>query len=181
MLAKTALCEKIDEINAIEIISLNDWREKTDQVLEMQKLWDSIGRAPIKFNDEIWERFRKGVNSFFSTKKDFFGELKDQQLNNYNLKIDICAQVESLVESTNWKQATNEILKLQKDWKNIGPVPKRFSDKVWKRFRKACDDYFKRKSAYFADIKGIEEENKKKKEEIIERIRTIIFIVDLRI
>jgi hypothetical protein len=172
LLAKTALCEKIEEINAIEISSLNDWKEKTDQVLEMQKLWDSIGRAPIKFNDEIWERFRKGVNTFFNTKKDFFGELKDQQLNNYNLKIDICVQVESLVNSSNWRQATNEILKLQKDWKYIGAVPKRVSDKVWKRFRKACDEFFKRKSEYFSNIQGIENENKNKKEEIIERINT---------
>ncbi len=172
LLAKTALCEKMEELNSVEIINSNDWKEKTDQVLEMQKLWDTIGRAPIKFNDEIWDRFRSAVNAFYNTKKEFFGELKDQQTNNYNLKIDICVQVEGLANSTNWRQSTADILKMQQDWKNIGPVPKRYSDKVWRRFRTACDVFFKNKSSYFSNIQGIEQENAKKKEELIERINS---------
>ncbi len=170
LLAKTALCEKIEDINTIEISNSNEWKEKTEQVLEMQKLWDSIGRAPVKFNDEVWERFRTAINVFFHNKKDFFGELKDQQLNNYNLKLGICAQVEGLLDTNNWKQATNEVIKLQQDWKNIGPVPKRYSDKVWKKFRTVCDDFFAKKSAYFSNIHGIEQENQKKKEELLERV-----------
>jgi hypothetical protein len=172
LMAKTALCENVDEINSSEIVSSNDWKEKTDHIFEMQKLWDSIGRAPIKQNDEIWERFRKGVNNFFDTKKEFFGELKDQQTNNYNLKLDLCIQVEALLENTNWKQTTNEILKLQQEWKKIGPVPRRYSDKVWKRFRGACDEFFKKKTVFFSNIQGIEQENQKKKEELLDRVNS---------
>jgi hypothetical protein len=170
LLAKNALCEKIEEINSAEITNYNDWKEKTDRIIEMQKLWDSIGRAPIKFHDDIWERFKKGINSFFSNKKEFFGEIKDLQFNNYNLKLDICAQAEGLLESTNWKQATNEILKLQQDWKKIGPVPLRYSDKVWRRFRTACDKFFAKKANFFSNIHGVEKENQKKKEELIARV-----------
>ncbi len=172
LMAKTALCEKVDEINSSEILSSNDWKEKTDQIIEMQKLWDSVGRAPLKQNDEIWERFRKGINNFFDTKKEFFGELKDQQTNNYNLKLDLCAQVEALLENTNWKQSTNEILKLQQEWKKIGPVPRRYSDKVWKRFRGACDEFFTKKNAFFSNIHGVEQENQKKKEELLEKVNS---------
>jgi hypothetical protein len=170
LLAKTALCEKIEEINSLEISNSNDWNSKTDQIFELQKLWDSIGRAPIKFNDAIWERFRTGINTFFGNKKEYFGEVKDQQFNNYNLKLDICAQAESLISSTNWKQATIEILKLQQDWKKIGPVPNRYSDKVWRRFRTACDKFFAQKSEFYSNIHGVEQENQKKKEGLLERV-----------
>ena len=174
LLAKTALCEKIEEINGVEITTAEDWTKKTDEVLELQKLWDSIGRAPVKFHDLIWERFRGAVNIFFETKKEHFGGLKDEQTNNYNLKLDICVQVEGMANSTTWKQTTADILKLQQDWKTIGPVPKRYADKIWRRFRAACDVYFKSKSAYFSNINGIEKENLKKKEELLERIGTYV-------
>ncbi len=174
LLAKTALCEKIEEINGVEIITSEDWHQKTDEVIELQKLWDSIGRAPVKFHDLIWERFRGGINTFYDTKKEHFGGLKDEQTNNYNLKFDICVQVEGMANSTTWKQTTADILKLQQDWKLIGPVPKRYADKIWRRFRAACDVYFKNKTAYFSNINGIEKENLKKKEELLERIGTYV-------
>jgi hypothetical protein len=172
LLAKTALCEKVEEINSAEITNAIDWKEKTDRIIEMQKLWDSIGRAPVKFHDEIWERFKSGVNNFFKNKKEFFGEVKDQQFNNYNLKLTICTQAEGLLETNNWKQATNEILKLQQDWKKIGPVPLRYSDKVWKRFRKACDNFFAKKNDFYSNIHGFEKDNQKKKEDLLEKVNS---------
>ncbi|MEI6124679.1 MAG: DUF349 domain-containing protein [Bacteroidota bacterium] len=172
LLAKTALCEKIEELNSVDIINFGEWKEKTEQVIQMQKLWDSIGRATSKSNDEIWDRFRAAINTFYNTKKEYFGELKDSQYNNYNLKLEICLRAEELANSTNWRQATADILKMQLDWKEIGPVPKRYSDKIWRRFRTACDVFFKNKSNYFKNINGIEQENLKKKEELIERINT---------
>jgi len=175
LLAKTALCEKVETIIAEEITNSAEWKTKTEEILEMQELWDSIGRAPAKNNDEIWEKFRSAVNTFFNNKKEFFGELKEQQVTNYNKKIDICNQAEALVNSTNWKQSTAEILKLQQEWRQIGPVPKRYSDKIWKRFRAACDAYFEKKSSYFSNIQENEKENLKKKEELIERIDSFEF------
>ncbi|HOY32052.1 MAG TPA: DUF349 domain-containing protein [Bacteroidales bacterium] len=174
-LAKSALCEKIEAINTEEITNSNEWKIKTEQVLEMQELWENIGRAPVKHNDEIWERFRNAVTIFFTNKKEFFGELKEQQLTNYNQKLDLCNQAEALVNNTNWKQSTTEMLKLQQEWRKIGPVPKRYSDKIWKRFRTACDEFFTKKSSYFANIKEIEKENLKKKEELIDRMNSFEF------
>lgn len=175
LLAKTALCEKVETINAEEILNSNDWKIKTEQIFEMQELWESIGRTPVRQNDEIWERFRGAVNIFFNNKKEYFGELKEQQLTNYNQKLDLCNQAEALVNNTNWKQSTTEILKLQQEWKKIGPVPKRYSDKIWKRFRAACDEFFTKKSSYFANIQDIEKENLKKKEDLIARMSSYEF------
>jgi len=174
-LAKSALCEKVESINAEEIANSNDWRIKTEQIFEIQELWESIGRAPAKQNDEIWERFRSAVNTFFNNKKEFFGELKEQQITNYNQKLDLCVQAEAMVNNTNWRQSTADILKLQQEWKKIGPVPKRYSDKIWKRFRAACDEFFAKKSSYFSNIQDIEKENLKKKEELIERMSSFQF------
>jgi len=175
LLAKTALCEKIEAINTEEILNSTDWKSKTEEIFEMQELWDSIGRAPVKQNDEIWERFRNAVNIFFNNKKEFFGELKEQQVTNYNQKIDLCVQAEELVNNTNWRQSTAEILKLQQEWKKIGPVPKRYSDKIWRRFRAACDGFFAKKSNYFSNIQDIEKENLKKKEDLIGRMNSFEF------
>ncbi|MDD4214764.1 MAG: DUF349 domain-containing protein, partial [Bacteroidales bacterium] len=121
LLAKTALCEKMEAINAGEIATGNDWKAKTAEVLEMQELWDSIGRTPAKFNDEIWERFRSAVNLFYNNKNEFFSQLKEQQITNYNLKLGLCVQAEAVVNNSNWKQSTAEILNLQQEWKKIGP------------------------------------------------------------
>ncbi|HNW88704.1 MAG TPA: DUF349 domain-containing protein [Bacteroidales bacterium] len=174
-LAKTALCEKAEAINTEEITNSAEWKSKTEEILEMQELWESIGRAPVKSNDELWERFRNAVNIFFNNKKEFFSELKEQQVTNYNLKLDLCNQAEALANNTNWRQSTAEILKLQQEWKQIGPVPKRYSDKIWRRFRSACDEFFSKKSNYFANIQDIEKENLKKKEELIAKISSFEF------
>ncbi|MCQ2322372.1 MAG: DUF349 domain-containing protein [Bacteroidales bacterium] len=169
--AKVAICEKIEDIINEQVASINAYQKKSNEVNELFKLWKQVGPIQKKQSDEIWNRFKTSMNTFFEAKKDFFSKLKVQQMENYNKKLQICVEVENLVDSTEWKKTTDTIKKLQEEWKAIGPVPKRHSDKVWKRFRSACDEFFKNKAEHFSGIKGEEENNLKAKQEIVERIK----------
>ena len=169
--AKVAICEKIEELLNDSINSIGAWQKKSNEVNELFKVWKSIGPAQKKQNDEIWNRFKGSMDSFFSNKKEFFSRLKEQQIDNYNRKIQLCVEAEALAESKEWKKATDQIKKLQEEWKKIGPVPKRHSDKIWKRFRSACDTFFTSKSEHFSGVKGVEEENLRLKQELLERIK----------
>lgn len=178
LVAKTALCEKAEEILQIENKTIKDWQTNTENITQLLKVWKTIGPAPRKQNDEIWERFKTSLDSYFASKKEFFQTIKDEQLNNYNLKLNICAQAEAVKESTDWRNTTQELINLQKEWKNIGPVPRKYSDKVWKRFRAACDEFFKSKSEFFANIGQHEIENLKLKEELIAKVESYEFSKD---
>lgn len=169
--AKVAICEKIDELMNENINSINAWQKKSVEVNELFKLWKSVGPAQKKQNDEIWNRFKGSMDLFFKNKKEFLSNLKEQQIDNYNRKLQLCIEAEALAESTEWRKATDAIKKLQEEWKKIGPVPKRHSDKIWKRFRSACDAFFTSKSEHFSGIKGVEEENLRLKRELLERIK----------
>ena len=169
--AKVAICEKIEEVLNDSINSIGAWQKKSNDVNELFKVWKSIGPAQKKLNDEIWSRFKGSMDTFFNNKKEFFSRLKEQQIENYNKKLQLCVEAESLVDSKEWKKATDRIKKLQEEWKKVGPVPKRHSDKIWKRFRSACDAFFTNKSEYFSGIKGVEEENLRLKRELLERIK----------
>lgn len=169
--AKVAICEKIEEIVNEAATTINAYQKKSNEVNELFKLWKQVGPIHKKQSEEIWNRFKTSMNGFFESKKEFFSKLKVQQMENYNRKLQICVEVENLKDSTEWKKTTDYIKKLQEEWKTIGPVPKRHSDKVWKRFRSACDEFFKNKAEHFSGIKGEEEGNLKAKQEIIERIK----------
>ena len=169
--AKVAICEKMEEIVNEPVNSINAYQKKPNEVNELFKLWKQVGPIHKKQSDEIWNRFKGSMNSFFDSKKEFFSKLKVQQMENYNKKLQICVEVENLVDSTEWKKTTDYIKKLQEEWKNIGPVPKRHSDKIWKRFRTACDAFFKNKSEHFSSIKGKEDDNLKAKQQVIENIK----------
>ena len=169
--AKTAICVKIEEVLNDSINSIGAWQKKSNEVNELFKVWKSIGPAQKKQNDEIWNRFKGSMDLFFNNKKEFFSRLKEQQIDNYNRKIQLCVEVEAIAESKEWKKATDQIKKLQEEWKKIGPVPKRHSDKIWKRFRSACDAFFTSKSEHFSGVKGVEEENLRLKKELLERIK----------
>lgn len=168
--AKVAICEKIEEVLNDNINSIGAWQKKSNDVNDLFKVWKSIGPAQKKLNDEIWNRFKGSMDTFFNGKKEFFSRLKEQQLENYNRKLQLCVEAEALVDSKEWKKATDRIKKLQEEWKKVGPVPKRHSDKIWKRFRSACDAFFTNKSEHFSGIKGVEEENLRLKRELLERI-----------
>ena len=168
--AKVALCEKAEELMEKPTVSFNDWQKRTKEINEIFKVWKTIGRAPRAQNDEIWNRFKVSLDGFFENKREFLGKLKEQQLNNLNLKIDLCVQAESMKDSEDWKNTTRDLIRLQQEWKKIGPVPRRQSEKVWKRFRTSCDYFFNRKSDHFKNMHVVEDENLQKKKDLIKVI-----------
>lgn len=176
--AKTVLCEKAEQIAEGRPKSPREWQANTNKINELFKVWKTIGFAPKKVNDEVWVRFRTALDNFFKNKKEFFQKYKDEQSENYNQKLNLCLQAEALKDSEDWKRTTDELIALQQQWKKIGPVPRKFSDKVWKRFRSACDEFFNRKAEYFANIGEKQDENFKKKKELIEKIRNYDYTKD---
>jgi len=172
---KTALCEQGEEVLTVKNETIKEWQEQTNKVNELLKIWKSIGPVPQKVNAEIWNRFKANLDAFFANKKEFFDKLKDQQLHNYNLKVELCMAAESLKANTDWKKTSQELIRLQGEWKKIGPVPKKHSDKIWKRFRAACDEFFNAKSSYFSNVQSHEEENLKKKNDLMTRLKEYQF------
>jgi hypothetical protein len=175
---KIALCEQCEIVMGLPNESIKDWQENTNKVNDLLKIWKNIGPVPQKVNTEIWNRFKTSLDSFFAIKKEYFDKLKEQQMHNYNLKVELCMQAESLKGNTDWKKTTNELIRLQGEWKKIGPVPKKHSDKIWKRFRTACDDFFNAKQSYFNNIQASEGENLTKKLELMGRLKEHQFTTD---
>lgn len=170
--AKIALCEEVEAINLIDIKNFRDFDEKADKVVALQKMWRTIGFAPKKQNNKVYQRFRDACDSFFEKKRGFYAENKELQQNNLQLKIELCIQAEALQDSTDWKATSDALIRLQKEWKEIGPVPRKQSEKCWKRFRKACDQFFNRKSEFFADLDTSYEDNLKAKIVVIEELES---------
>ena len=169
--AKTVLCEKAEEIVALELKTHKDWDEKSKQLIELQKVWRTIGFAPKRDNNRIYERFRSACDKFFDAKREFYAQNKELQQNNLQMKTDLCVQAEALKDSTDWKKTTDEFIRIQKKWKEIGPVPRKQSDAVWKRFRAACDFFFDEKSKHFSVVDHEQEENLVLKRALIEEIK----------
>ena len=169
--AKVALCESAEKLIVTNIESVKQWQDITDQLNELLKVWKSVGPAPRKVNDEIWIRFKGYLDTFFSNKKEYFTKLKDQQLNNFNLKLNLCVNAEALKNSNDWAITTKELIRLQKEWKEIGPVPRKQSDKIWKRFRAACDEFFNLKSEFFKNIHEQEDNNLKLKMDLLKLVQ----------
>jgi len=175
---KVALCEQAEEIHGLKNETIREWQDQTNKVNELLKIWKSIGSVPQKVNTDIWTRFKTSLDAFFANKKEFFDKLKEQQLHNYNLKVELCVQAEALKSNTDWKKTSNELIRLQGEWKKIGPVPKKHSDKIWKRFRAACDEFFHAKSQYFNNIQASEEDNLNKKTDLLKRLKEFSFSED---
>jgi len=165
--AKIALCEKAEEISSLELESHRDWDEKSKELVELQKVWKTIGFAPKRDNNKVYERFRSACDKFFVNKREYYSRNKDVQQENLQMKIDLCMEAENLKDSTDWKKTTQQFIDIQKRWKEIGPIPRKSSDAVWKRFRAACDYFFEKKSLHFSDIDGEQAENLKLKEQLI--------------
>ena len=178
--AKTALCEKAEELAKSEILTFADFREKSDAILECQKMWRTLGFAPKKYNNKIYLRFRSACDTFFEKKRAFFAESKDVQVKNMQAKTELCMKAEALQESSDWKETSDILIKLQKEWKEIGPVPKKYSEKIWKRFRKACDTFFTRKSEYFAGRDTSYEDNLAVKQALIAELETFDPVDDMK-
>lgn len=169
--AKKALCEKAEELIAEDYTSVNAWQKKSSELSEIFGVWKTVGPASKKDNEEIWQRFRTAMDTFFGKKKAFFASLKDRQTENLERKTQLCIEAEALMESVEWKNATEQMKKLQEEWKTIGPVPKRHADKIWKRFRAACDTFFNRKNEHFSGRRTEEEANLAAKKALIEEIK----------
>ena len=160
---KSGLCAATEELASQPLTTRKEWNRASDRLLEIQKTWKTIGFAPKKDNNRIYERFRMACDRFFEAKRQFYAGLKAEMEHNYQLKVEICEAAESLAGSEEWKKTTDELIALQARWKQIGAVSRRHSDAVWKRFRAACDKFFERKAAHFASVDGEHEENLRRK------------------
>ena len=169
--AKTALCEKAEEIVSLDLKTHKEWDEKSRELIELQKVWRTVGFTPKRDNNRIYERFRIACDKFFDAKREFYAQNKELQVNNLQLKTDLCDQAEALKDSTDWKKTTDEFIRIQKKWKEVGPVPRKQSDAVWKRFRGACDYFFEQKSKHFSVVDHEQEENLRLKKELIDEVK----------
>ena len=175
LLAKQALIEKAEELTSKPIENTKGWNDTSAELDSLLKMWKAIGPVPREVNEEIWTKFKGIIDRHYEQKKEHFGQLRDEQNNNYNRKIDLCLKAEAIAKRDDWKKATEELLQLQKEWKEIGPVSRKVSEKIWHRFRGACDEFFNRKTEHFNTLHGSEQDNLKKKEEIIEQLKAFEF------
>lgn len=159
---KTELCEKIEAVVATECKSAADWNARTKEIEEIQEAWRKIGFATKKDNQKIYDRFRAACDAFFTAKRNYYNAFKGDLNENMTKKLALIEQAEALKDSTEWKKATDQFIALQKQWKEIGAVPRKKSDQLWKRFRAACDEYFAHRDAaspagdndYYANLKA---------------------------
>lgn len=171
---KTEICERVEAIDLAPLRTMNDWETVAQQIIAMQAEWKTIGYAPRKANQQIFERFRTACDRFFIAKSQFNKEMRETFAANLAKKTALCEKAEQLSESTDWAATTKQLIALQAEWKTIGSVPNKASDTVWKRFSKACNTFFNRKKA--ANNSGSEEEtaNLAKKQDIISRLQQLI-------
>jgi len=170
---KTALCEQIEAISTDELKTSSDWDEMTKKIIEMQATWKTIGFAPQKMNTAIFERFRKGCDAFFEKKAQFFQALKESLNENLAKKKELVEKAESLKDSTDWRSTGDILIKLQKQWKEIGNVPHKYSEDLWKRFVGACDQFFEARQQATAGVRDEQNANKEEKQNIIERLKEL--------
>ncbi len=169
-LLKTALCEKIEAFDFSNFTNFKVWDDATKEMLTWQEEWKSIGFAPRKVNQKIFDRYRKACDLFFAAKGEFYKETKSVLAQNSDKKKALCEQAEALKDSKEWKETGEKFILLQKEWKTIGPVAKKYSDELWKRFIAACDYFFEQKNANNSDQRSVEAENLAKKKALIATI-----------
>lgn len=169
--AKTAICELIEAIDFTTLKSFKDWENKNKEVIGLQEKWKTIGFAPKKFNVKIFERFRAACDIYFEKKGEFYKAIKTDMEKNLDAKKDLCEKAEALKDSTDWKDTTDKMIALQKEWKKIGPVARKHSDTVWKRFITACDYFFEQKNKNVVSQKSVEQANLATKKDLITKIK----------
>lgn len=171
---KLEIIEKAEEIAEKEFDSHKGWNSATKALLELQDRWKQTGAAPKKERNRIYKRFRAACDKFFETKRDFYLKLKDIQIKNLELKEKLCEKAEQIQDSRDWKSTTDRLIALQKEWKAVGPVPRKHSDKIWKRFRSACDKFFDAKSNFFSNVDEEQEKNMELKKELIQKVKNFV-------
>ncbi len=171
---KTELCEQVEAIPTDGLKTFADWDAKTKEIIDLQGVWKTIGFAPQKVNTQIFERFRAACDKFFAEKAAYFKNVKEELNQNLQKKKELVEKAEALKDSTEWKQTSDALIELQKQWKAIGAVPRKVSDELWKRFVGACDHFFEAKNAATAEERGEQQENLKKKQDVIERLKALL-------
>lgn len=171
--AKTAICEEIEAIDFATLKTFKDWEEKNKVVIALQDKWKTIGFAPKKSNVKIFERFRAACDVYFNNKSEYYKSVKEEMEKNLDLKKALCEKAEALKDSTDWKDATDKMIALQKEWKTIGSVARKHSDVIWKRFITACDHFFENKNKNVSSQKSVEQTNLAAKKALIEKISAI--------
>jgi len=170
---KTELCEQVEAIPTDGLKTFADWDAKTREIIDLQSVWKTIGFAPQKVNTQIFERFRAACDKFFTAKAAYFKSVKEELNQNLARKKELVEKAEALQDSTEWKQTSDALIELQKQWKTIGAVPRKVSDELWKRFVGACDHFFEAKNQATAGEREEQKQNLEKKQNIIERLRAL--------
>ena len=171
LLAKQALIEKAEALTAEHPETTKQWNDLTTALDELLKVWKTIGPVPREQNEEIWTKFKGMIDRHYAEKKEYFSAIRDEQESNYQKKIELCLKAEAVAQREDWKKATEELLQLQQEWKNIGATSRKVSDKVWQRFRGACDTFFAKKGEFFKERRTSESENLAKKEAILSELK----------
>ena len=170
---KTAICVEIETIKTEELKSFTEWDNMTQQIIALQAKWKTIGYAPQKMNTQIFERFRQACDKFFEQKTEYFRAIKEAANENLARKKALVEKAEELMNSTDWRSAGDQFINLQKEWKEIGSVPKKYSEQLWKRFIGACDHFFEEKQKATASTRNEQNENLEQKRSIIEQLKAL--------
>lgn len=168
---KEEICEKAATIAAAEYNGIAEWNNGAKALLDLQEEWKHSGTVPQKERNRIFKTFRASCDEFFNRKREFYKQMLVDQEKNLELKIKLCEKVEAIQDSTEWKTTTDRIISYQKEWKKIGPAPRKYSNKVWMRFRAACDTFFNNKKAHFKDIDSEQEKNMELKKALLEEVK----------
>lgn len=171
---KTELCEKVEMVSTDDCKMAADWEAKSKEIIAIQAEWKAIGFAPKAMNVKIFERFRTACDQFFTAKNEYFSELRTRFQENIKKKEELVRQAQALQDSTDWRQTSEKLVQLQKDWKTIGMVPKKVGDTLWKDFLSACDKFFEARNAANAGERNEQQENLKKKLDVVERMKALI-------
>ena len=173
LVRKTALCEKVEAIAAEENKGSGDWERHTQQIMDIQAEWKTIGFAPQKMNVKIFERFRAACDDFFGRKAQYFRELKDTFKLNIERKRALVEKARSMMDSTDWKSTSDKFIALQKEWKTIGMVPKKQGDQLWEDFLAACNHFFEARNVATSGQRNEEQQNLERKREIITQLKAL--------
>ncbi len=177
--AKVALCEQIETLLSEDYKStMKAVADMETKVVALFDMWKTIGPAAKQQNNDIWQRFHRSLDKFYEDKQELYKKNKEEKVNNYNLKVNLCLQAEAIAARTDWKKATAELLQLQEEWKKIGGINKKQSEQLWTRFRKACDDFFAAKSAYFKNFAEQSVENIEKRKAVIQKAKDFVIGTD---
>lgn len=175
---KEEICRKAAAIAAAEYQGIKEWNAAAQNIIELQEEWKHSGTVPQKERNRIFKTFRASCDTFFNRKREFYKQMLEEQEKNLELKTKLCEKVEAIKDSTDWKITTDKIISYQKEWKKIGPAPRKYSNKIWFRFRAACDEFFNNKNAHFKSIDSEQEKNLEAKKALIEEVKQFQLVDD---